>query len=170
MKSSQSATRLAIVQAFNRLVLKTRRARPSVAELLRASGVARSTLYEHFDSRDTLLLAAMEGPLSVVADAALDLGREDQLRALLDHFWEQRKGAAEVLSPGPFAARIARTLADLMLQRLERLDRADALRIAETQLAFIRLWISGETPCTAGILAEKMILTARAQLTAFGLR
>ena len=55
-----SRTRDAIVSAFNRLVLSTRRARPPIAHLLREAGVARSTFYKHFDDRDSLLLTAAD--------------------------------------------------------------------------------------------------------------
>lgn len=163
-----SQTRDAIVSAFNRLVLSTRRARPPVGQLLREAGVARSTLYKHFDDRDALLLEAMNGPLSIIANATTGNGGSDRLVALLDHFWEQRRSGADVLS-GPFSARLMRALADLIQQRASDLDRNDAIRIAENQIALVRLWVSGETPATASELAEKMIASAQAQRTAFQL-
>jgi AcrR family transcriptional regulator len=159
-------TRVAIVEAFNRLVLSTRRARPPVAELLREAGVARSTFYEHFDSRDSLLLAALNGPLSIMANAACGSANADALTGLLEHFWEQRRGAADVVS-GRFAARLARALADLIAERVPALERNDAVRIADSQIAMVRLWVTGETPSSARALAEKMIASAGAQRQAF---
>jgi len=162
-------TRVAIVEAFNRLVLSTRRARPPVASLLREAGVARSTFYEHFDSRDSLLLAAMNGPLSIMASAVSAPANVDGLTGLLEHFWEQRRGAADVVA-GHFVSRLVRALADLIEQRAPELDRNDAMRIADSQIAFVRLWITGETPSSAPALAEKMIASAHAQRAAFGSR
>jgi AcrR family transcriptional regulator len=161
-----SRTRDAIVSAFNRLVLSTRRARPPIAHLLREAGVARSTFYKHFDDRDSLLLEAMGGPLSIIANAITEENGSPALFALLDHFWEQRRGAVDILS-GPFAARLARALAQLIVKRAPELERNDALRIADTQIAFLRLWLSGETPGAPSALAEKMIASARAQRAAF---
>lgn len=69
MNNDAESARVAIVDAFSRLVLSTRRLRPPVAQLLREANVARSTFYEHFDSRDTVLVEAMRGPLSVLAEA-----------------------------------------------------------------------------------------------------
>ncbi|MCC6789627.1 MAG: TetR family transcriptional regulator [Hyphomonadaceae bacterium] len=161
MDRPASNTRLAIVAAFNRLVLSTRRARPPVAHLLREAGVARSTLYSHFDDRDALLLEAMKGPLSVLADALMSEGHDERLVGLLEHFWQQRRGALDVLQ-GKFATRLVRVLADLIMARDATLERNDAIRLADSQIGFIRLWVSGETPGTSEALAAKMVASAHA--------
>jgi AcrR family transcriptional regulator len=166
MNRPVSRTRDAIVDAFNRLVLSTRRVRPPIAHLLREAGVARSTFYKHFDDRDALLLEAMGGPLSIIADAVIVRQDPSRLAALLDHFWEQRRGAAEVLT-GPFASRLARALARMISERAPDLDRNSAHRIADTQIAYIRLWISGETPGPSSALAAALIASAQALRTAF---
>lgn len=155
-------TRIAIIDAFNRLVLTTRRARPPISQLLREAGVARSTLYSHFDNRDALLLEALNGPLSIVAAAAVGAADEQRLVGLLEHFWDQRRGAQDVLD-GPLSKRLTRSLADLIVARDATLDRGDALRIADSLLGFVRLWISGETPAPAQVVARKMIASAEAQ-------
>lgn len=163
MDKPASDTRLAIVAAFNRLVLSTRRARPPIAQLLREASVARSTLYSHFDDRDSLLLEAMKGPLSVLASALLRDGRDEQLVGLLEHFWEQRRGALDIFQ-GKFALRVVRALAELFMEMSIGLERNDAIRLADSQVGFIRLWVSGETPSTSEALAAKMIASAKAQL------
>jgi AcrR family transcriptional regulator len=160
-----SETREAILNAFNRLVLSSRRARPPVAQLLREAGVARSTLYKHFDDREQLLLEAMGGPLSIIANCAFGNAHSNQLVGLLDHFWDQRRAGGDVLS-GHFATRLVRSLAVLITERAPELDRHDAIRIADTQIGFVRLWIFGETPCSSAALADKMIAAARAQRNA----
>jgi AcrR family transcriptional regulator len=148
-------------------VLSTRRVRPPIAQLLREAGVARSTLYKHFDDRDSLLLEAMGGPLSIIAEANAGEASARGLVALLEHFWEHRKNGDQVFG-GPFAARLVRALAEQIMTRAPELERNDALRIADTQIACIRLWASGETPGPAAVIAEKMIASARAQREAFG--
>lgn len=165
MDKRASSTHLAIVAAFNRVVLSTRRARPPIAQVLREASVARSTLYSHFDDRDSLLLEAMKGLLSVLAEAPFRDSSHKRLIDLLQHFWEQRRGALEVLE-GKFAMRVVRALADLFMETSAELERNDAIRLADSQVAFIRLWLSGETPSTCEALAVKMIASAQAQLAA----
>mgnify|MGYP001407194829 CR=1 FL=1 len=162
-----AATRIAILEAFSRLVLETRRIRPPVAQLLRRAGVARSTFYEHFNSRDTLMLAAMEAPLCVIAEAITGAPKVNHLAALLEHFWDRRRDAIHLLSSHT-APRIVRKLADLIGERAASLDHDDAIRIADTQIGFVRLWITAETPSAPQVLAEKMIASGRAQIGAFG--
>jgi AcrR family transcriptional regulator len=158
-------TRADIVGAFNRLVLSTRDARPPVAALLQEAGVARSTLYKHFDDKDSLLLEAMRGPLSVLAAAIDEAADVDRLTALLQHFWDRRRQATDLMSE-PFSIRLVRALADTLAARHKDLDRSDILRVADSQLSLIRLWLSGETPCSAPVLAAKMIAIASAQRNA----
>jgi AcrR family transcriptional regulator len=165
MDRPETNARRAIISAFNRLVLATRRTRPPVKQLLREAGVARSTLYSHFNDRDSLLLEAMGGPLSVVADAAVGAADEQRLVKLLEHFWDQRRGAQDILI-GPLARRVVRELGQLVAARDTGLNRDDAVRIADSLLGFVRLWISGETPSSATVLARKMIASAAAQRAA----
>lgn len=166
MTSSDHSARTTIVAAFNRLVFANRKARPPIAQLLREAGVARSTLYRHFDDREALLLEAMGGPLSTIANASIYDHGPQSLTALLEHFWDHRKSGDGVFS-GPFASRLVRSLADKIQERAPTLQRNDALRIAEMQISFVRLWASGETPGSAAALAEKMIASAKALRAVF---
>lgn len=163
--SETDQTRARIIQAFNRLVLNARRDRPSVASLLREAGIARSTLYRHFDDRDSLLIEAMRGPLSIFASALLSPEGAEKLPGLLQHFKENRLQAKDILA-GPLAIRIIRTLADELSIRGADLSRADLIRIADAQIGLLRLWITGETPCSTTELSEKMIVLAAAQFGA----
>lgn len=85
---------------------------------------------------------------------------------MLEHFWENRTGAREMMSSA-LVPRIVRTLADLIETRIQGIERADAIRIADSQLGMVRLWINGETPSPARTLAEKMVASAAAQRAAF---
>ncbi len=163
MHKPASETRTEIVAAFSRLVLSMRRTRPPIAHVLREASVARSTLYSHFGDRDTLLLEAMKAPLTVLAGALLLDGKEERLEGLLEHFWENRRGALDIFQ-GKFSARVVRALADLFMETGGGLERNDAIRLADSQVGFVRLWVSGETPSTSKALAAKMVASARAQL------
>lgn len=161
MTETKISARAAILAAFNRLALSG--AKPRVADVLGEAGVARSTFYEHFNSRDTLLLAAVRAPLGVIADAAAGIGDEAGLAAILDHFAENRRRAADLLT-GPLGPRIVRTLADLITERdaEPNRDKRAALHLADMQIGFIRLWLKGETPYATRDLAALMIRSAAA--------
>jgi AcrR family transcriptional regulator len=165
MSKDAKGARPVIIAAFNRLVLSRRRARPQVAEVLSEAGVARSTFYEHFDSRDSLLLEAMKGPLSVVADATLGASDAEKLTKVLDHFKANRRAAADLVA-GPLRDRIVRTLADLIGERLAESSYNASLHIAEIEIGFIRLWLTGKTPYSTEDLAALMIASAAAQKAA----
>ncbi|MEQ1930150.1 MAG: hypothetical protein ABL957_06400 [Parvularculaceae bacterium] len=157
-----SEPRSSIVEAFNRLVLRRRELRPPVADLLSEAGVARSTFYEHFDGRDSVLLEALRGPLAIMADAALGPADVERLSGLLEHFREQRKGASEMLG-GALAPRLVRLLAELIRERANDMSANAALRLADMQVGLIRLWITGETPASPREVAATMIASAAAQ-------
>lgn len=166
-ESANGSARAAIIAAFNRLVLAHRKPKPNVEEILSEAGVARSTFYAHFDSRDSLSLTALSAPLSVVADALTGKGDSDRLVAILDHFRENRRGAVDFLT-GKLGPRIVRMLADLVAERLEvKENRNIALHLADGAIGFIRLWLTGETPYSSPDLARMMMASAAAQREAF---
>ncbi|HNS87088.1 MAG TPA: TetR/AcrR family transcriptional regulator [Parvularculaceae bacterium] len=166
MTEQAKGARSTIVEAFTRLVLARRDSRPPVADVLSEAGVARSTFYEHFDSRDSLLLEAFRTPLGFVADAATreegDAGAEDGLIDILDHLRDYKRGAVDILT-GPLAPRVVRALAELISERLPDCAPKPALHLADIQIGFIRLWLTGETPYAAHDLARLMIRSAAAQ-------
>ena len=157
----KAPAKIAIVEAFSRLVMARRSAKPPVADLLDEAGVARSTFYEHFDGRDAVLIDALEAPLSLLADAATRVVDEARLVALLEHFRENRRGAADILS-GPLAGRVRRRLAALIAAGLPEPEKEAAMEIANQQLAQIRLWLDGETRYPADRLASLLVASAAA--------
>lgn len=166
MTGDSESARPAIIAAFNRLVLAHRKPRPNVEEILAEAGVARSTFYAHFDSRDSLRLTALSAPLSIVADALTGKGGSERFVAILDHFRENRRSAVEFLT-GKLGPRIVRMLADLVAERLDEGEsRKVALHLADGAVGFLRLWLTGETPYSPQDLARMMIASAAAQRAA----
>ena len=164
MTREAKGARATIMKAFNRLVLSGGE-KPPVADILDEAGVARSTFYEHFNGRDSLLLEALAGLLSVIADAATRVGDDSRLIAVLEHLRDFRRGGADLLT-GPLALRITRSLAGLIAERLPDATQKSALHLADIQLGFIRLWLTGETPYAARDLAHLMMRSAAAQRAA----
>lgn len=160
MNPRSGRTRTNILKAFNRLALAGRYDSIRAADLIAASGVARSTFYEHFRGKDDVLLAAMEPILQPLAASALGRATRDQLRTALDHLWEQR-GAARLILNSRAAPRLQRQLATMIQARLETPDKIPTAVIATgaaaARLAALRAWLSGEVSCPASVLAEAML-------------
>jgi len=165
----KSPVKVAIVEAFSRLVLSRRATKPPVADILDEAGVARSTFYEHFNGRDMVLLEAMEAPLSLLADAAVHGVEGARLAALLEHFRENRRGAVDILA-GPLGARVRRRLGELIAARLPVTEKEVAIDLANQVLAQIRLWLERETRHSAERLAALVIAGAAAFRVAFAAR
>ena len=158
-------TRESILQAFVGLALNRRYDQIKALDLIAASGVGRSTFYEHFRSKDEVLLAAMEPLLLTLANAALGRASKPQLRAALDHFWEQRGLGRVILSSGA-ALRLQRHLAAMIEARLPDEGPVPpvmrAMSAAAAQLAMLRMWLAGEASCTADALARQMMRSGAA--------
>ena len=60
-------SRAALLAAFFDQVLRLRYDQISIAGLIAQAGVARSTFYEHFDSKDSLLAESLQFPLAPLA-------------------------------------------------------------------------------------------------------
>jgi len=159
-----NSTRQSLVDAYNELFLKHDRHRIRVADVVDRAGVARSTFYEHFPSRNSLYLKAMRAPLGLLADAICGRGDGTELVWLLDHIRENRRRAIETFD-GAMRGRIVRLLADLIGERLSAdtpLTRNGRLQLAEMQIGFIGLWLKGETPESVERQAEFMQASAAA--------
>ena len=157
-----------IIDAFNKLMLARKSGRPRVAEIVAEAGVARSTVYEKFDGKDGVLLEAFKGPLSIIAKCATSDADTEYLIGILKHFRERRADVGSLLT-GPLMNRITRLLAALIDERSHAtpLTRDAALHIADSQIAFIRLWLIGETRYTPEALASLMRDHGRAQRAFF---
>lgn len=135
-------TRDSILRAFVRLALDRRYDQIKTSELIVASGVGRSTFYEHFRGKEDVLLTAMEPLLVPMANAAAGRASKHQVRAMLEHLWEQR-GLGRVILNSNAAMRIQRKLAKMIEVRLPQSDRVlpelRAMSAAAGQLAMLRM-------------------------------
>lgn len=143
----------AIVAAYSHLVRSNRSAFPRINELVRASGVARSTLYRHFDDRAAVLVEALREPFALMSDAARTGCVGPGLTQLLEHFWSERRAVADLLAT-PHVDRLATELARNLAAAIEGLRPDAALRVAHTQIVFLQLWVSGKTQAAPGNMAQ----------------
>jgi AcrR family transcriptional regulator len=169
-------TRQALLGAFFGLVLERRYDEIKVADILERAGVARSTFYEHFSSKDGILASSLYGPFEVLADAARRPDNTAQLVKLLEHFWDNRAMARGIFL-GAVRRKTTAVLVNLIEQRL-KVDGVDksvslivplrlaAIQLAESLLAPTAAWLTGEAQCSAEALALALRRTATATVSA----
>ena len=155
-----------IIEAFNKLMLARKSGRPRLADVVAEAGVARSTVYEKFDGKGGVMLEALKGPLSIIAECVINDTDEKHLIGILKHFRERRADVEELLT-GPMINRIVRLLAALVEKQSHEtpITRNAALHIADSLLGFIRLWLAGDLRYTPDALAELMRDNGRAQVS-----
>jgi AcrR family transcriptional regulator len=158
-------SRDAIVAALTELALRQRYDTIRTADLIALAGVGRSTFYEHFRGKDEVLLAAMAPILQPLASAALGRASKIQVRAMLEHVWQQR-GLARIILGGAAGIKLQRRLAAMIEARLvARPDAAPpamvAIAAAAAQLTMLRMWVAGEAACPPADLAGQMLACAR---------
>lgn len=155
-------TRQAITDALIRLMSDRRYSAIRTADLVQAAGVGRSTLYEHFQSKEAVLEAVVEPILSPLALAGAGLGNTARLRVMLDHLWE-RRALTRHLFEAPLQNRLQRRLAGMIEAKLAiRSDEIGPVSLvargaAARQLAMLQMWLSGEAACRPKDLADTLV-------------
>lgn len=157
----KARTRQAVAGAMTRLIFARRYGDIRTAELIEAAGVGRSTFYEHFRSKDDVLVAIIDPIFTPLADAAAGRGGVVPVQGILAHVWEQRAAARQLFEP-PLAAKLQRKLASMIEDRLGR-DAGPApaalvaTGLAASTLATLKSWLAGETPCSSLELARHLV-------------
>lgn len=156
----------AIRLAFFTMVLDQRYHTISIASVIERAGVARSTFYEHFRSKDDLLTHSLVGPFLPLAELAGDYPDTTRVTGMLEHFWAHR-----TLAPGIFQGAVGRRASKQLVHMLgEHLPRHTPLRIPRQLIAIqlggmlltsVEAWLSGATACPAADLADALIRSAR---------
>lgn len=157
----KARTRQAVSGALTRLIFERRYGTIRTGDLIEAAGVGRSTFYEHFRSKDDVLVAIIDPLFRPLADAAAGRGAVIPVEGVLSHLWEQRAAARQLFEP-PLAARLHRKLAGMVEDRLEPQEGSApaalvATGLAASTLATLRTWLAGETPCAPRDLARHLV-------------
>jgi AcrR family transcriptional regulator len=166
-------TRDELLAAFFNLVLSRRYYEIRIADVLAISGVARSTFYEHFASKDELLAASLEGPFKVLAGMIDASSSVQQVEGLLKHFWDNRSLARNLFQGATHRAIRHRLICCIELRLAERAwqlripQRLVATAVADGMLSPIVAWLFGEAQCEADQLGEALRQSAAAACEAF---
>ena len=160
-------TREAVLGAFNHLFQQRRRRQIRAADLIAEAGVGRSTFYDHYSSPDDVLLDALRQPFAALADTAAGKGDAAATLWLVEHFWENRARARELLDNVRMRDRVSRLLAEMVAERLKGAaltlpPELAATQFAEAALAPLRAWLAGGASATAAAVAESLCRTGRA--------
>ncbi len=157
-------THAAVLGAFIGLVTQRRYEDLTIEDIVRRSGVGRSTLYEHFPGKDSILKVSLRGPFSILADAIRPADNTASLTRLLEHFWSNRALGSSIFA-GPTREKCLGVLIGHVEQRLVSRPggaalivptRLAATQIAEALLAPVLAWLFGKSRCPAAVLAAAL--------------
>ena len=164
-------TREALQSAFILLALRRRYHEIHIEEILEASGVGRSTFYEHFSGKDALLASSMDSALSLLSEVPTGDASAQQVALLFTHFWENRPLARSLFQGAPIrvvrralVAKIEGQLKRRAGGRLRLPPRLAAHALADGMLSPILAWLSGEASCSPPDLAVALRTSTKATL------
>lgn len=165
-------SRAAILNAFAGLLFRDGFENVSVQGIVAGAGIARSTFYEHFSSKDDVLRASMAQFLEVFASC---LGGDDhvpELARVLDHFWDNRR-LVDPIFTGSARRIVALSLSEMIESQLRRSSeslllppRLAAIHLAEAQLALVENWLRGRAFASVDDMATALCQTSRASARA----
>jgi AcrR family transcriptional regulator len=165
-------SRAALLRAFTELMFRDGFEAVSVRSIVAAAGIARSTFYEHFQSKEDILGASMAHFLGVMADCASEEEPPPELIWVLSHFWENRRLTDAVFTGVPRKI-IARRLAEMIQERLERSGATPlipevlaATQLAEAQLALVESWLRGRAFAKPEAMSAALHQTSKASAAA----
>lgn len=173
-------TRQALLEAFVSLLFQRKYTQIRVADIVDHAKVARSTFYDHFTSKDDILKHSMAGIYTALADIVTKNADLKSTKDLLDHLWENRSLARELMN-GPSAAlgpkhstwHLAREIEDRLKIDYNQLKTPPvplslaATLMADGVMAVLREWLTGKTACTSAALAKALHASALAGTAAF---
>jgi AcrR family transcriptional regulator len=170
-------TRQALVDAFVKLLFERGYEALSVADIIEAANVGRSTFYEHYAGKEELLRQTITRQFSTLARLVGGAVTVADLVRLLEHFLEHGK-LSRTLINGPTRPLMVRCLAEMIAPRLADLPRRPpgtpapmlpeamiATQLADGQIALIGQWL-GARACRTEALAEALQVQTQAILSA----
>jgi AcrR family transcriptional regulator len=167
-KQKTSKARMALIEAFKRLVVSRRYEEFYIADIIAAADVSRSSFYEHFHSKQDLLQECLQGviePLSAVGFAG-EIEFEHVV-GLLDHFQEVGEISLAFLK-SDVSQIFVQMLSHAIAQKLARQastttipHRLAAAQIAESTLGLLREWLSHFAETRSQDVARQLLDSSR---------
>jgi AcrR family transcriptional regulator len=173
-------TRKALLDSLIGLVHRRRYDEFAVGDIAGRAEVGRSTFYEHYKSKDDMLVETMGPMLDAMASVASDADDVTGLEGVLQHFLDNKTFARTFFASA--ASRPAMDRARIQLaKRIElylevrgerggsRARIAPALiaaSLAEAQFAYVRAWLANAESCSPAELAKAMRASAAGSISA----
>lgn len=159
-------THKAIVDAFIALAFERRYETIRVSEMIVRAGVGKSTFYEHFRSKDDVLLDALRPIVLGLATAASGRTARSYVHQMVGHLWDRRSSGRSVLD-SMTTPLIQRRLAEAIRPHAVRdglIDSAASIAsvgIAAAQIAMLRCWLAGHATATIDEMTDRLIACSR---------
>lgn len=154
--SDAPGAREAILDAFADIILEGGYERCRVVDVVERSGVARSTFYEHFGSREDLLRESLRSPYEVLASLAASSCDLTRIAKTLEHLTMQRVLIASLIA-NPGTQTLVEVLAGVIEASGAGVTAIVARAIAGAQLGVIFHWIDDRgTARSASDLAQRL--------------
>lgn len=172
IESRGERSRAAILSAFVELIFRDGFEKVSVQGIVTSAGIARSTFYEHFSSKEDVLRASMAQFFEVLARC---VGGDDQvpeLAGVLSHFWGNRRLVDPIFAGTPrriLALSLSEMIEALLRDRAQSLllpPRLAAIYLAEAQLALVESWLRGRAFASVADMASALRQSSRASANA----
>jgi len=163
----QARTRAAIRQAFFELLFTGPYPAVSMAAVAARANVGRSTLYEHFRTKDELFRASVRVPLLGLAELVGAPALPPHIGGVLQHF-RDNQALARVLFYLPAYKSMQLVLAELIEDRLAAHSppviplSLVATQISAAQFAILTPWILGQVAVAPAAMAEALYRSSNA--------
>ncbi len=162
--ANKTPSLLALQKAMLTLIVSKGYGEIRIHHILTLAGIARSTFYEHVQSKDALLASCLTSPLRVLVKHSHSAQRNSELRPLLLHFWENKHLMREMLTGIArrkltqhlvflHQEKLRKELALVSDQRVEATLMMITQAIAEQQMCLLADWLLGRHPCELETLA-----------------
>lgn len=172
IESRGERSRTAILGAFVELIFRDGFEKISVQGIVAGAGIARSTFYEHFSSKEDVLRASMAQFFEVLARCVSSQNLPDGLEEVLRHFWQNRRLTDAIFAVTPRRI-LSLSLSEMIEKRIrdhgEALmlpHRLIAIHLAEAQLALVEAWLRGRAFGAVEDVATALHQSARASAAA----
>ena len=165
----QGRTRTAIRQAFLDLLFEHNYPAVTMAAVAERANIGRSTLYEHYRTKDALFRDCVSVPLAGLAGLVGTDTLPDGFGDLLQHFRDNR-ALARVLVHLPAYGAMQKVLTDLIEPRLGGPARLPialvAAQIAAAQFALLMPWALGQVAVAPADMADALHRSSNAMANA----